>query len=287
MEYLTAREVTRQQLVMDALERGNKEMQAQNEVAAAAEFRQALEFDPTNRIRAAAAEATPSGRPTKSRAGRWRLPRSPIDVRLSPSTERKDFHYRGDSRTLLTQIARAYGITATIDDSVQTRQLHFNIDNVTFAEAMEAATRATKTFWIALSGSQMYVVSDTVENRRNFERMAIRTFYLSDILTPQELMDTVNALRVLLDIRFVQQDAAESTITIRAPLADGGGRQPVDREPRRRPTSTHAGCAGVPDQLQPGAADGDATADEFQRVQYQSRRCSRHWYREPRTRSTS
>ena len=48
--------------------------------------------------------------------------------------------------------------------------------------------------------------------------MAIRTFYLSDILTPQELVDTVNALRVLLEIRFVQQDAAESTITIRAPL---------------------------------------------------------------------
>ena len=64
----------------------------------------------------------------------------------------------------------------------------------------------------------MYVVSDTAENRRNFERMALRTFYLSDILTPQELMDTVNALRVLLDIRFVQQDATESTITIRAPL---------------------------------------------------------------------
>jgi general secretion pathway protein D len=115
-------------------------------------------------------------------------------------------------------VARAYGITATIDDSVQTRQLHFNIDNVSFAEAMEAATRSTKTFWIALSGSQMYVVADTVENRRNFERMAIRTFYLSDILTPQELMDTVNALRVLLDIRFIQQNATESTITVRAPL---------------------------------------------------------------------
>ena len=41
---------------------------------------------------------------------------------------------------------------------MQTRQLHFNIDNVTFAEAMEAATRTTKSFWIALSGSQMYVV---------------------------------------------------------------------------------------------------------------------------------
>ena len=217
VDYLTAREVTRQQLVMDALERGNQEMLAKNEAAAAAEFQRALEFDPTNQFaRQRLSDSTWEGDKAPSRT--LEITQKTIDVRLSPSTERKDFHYRGDSRTLLTQIARAYGITATIDDSVQTRQLHFNIENVTFAEAMEAATRATKTFWIALSGSQMYVVSDTVENRRNFERMAIRTFYLSDVLTPQELTDTVNALRVLLDIRFVQQDAAESTITIRAPL---------------------------------------------------------------------
>jgi type II secretory pathway component GspD/PulD (secretin) len=192
-------------------------MLAQHEVAAAAEFRRALEIDPTNqfaRQRLSDSSWAPDRVPSKT----LEVTKKSIDVRLSPSTERKDFHYRGDSKTLLTQIARAYGITATIDDSVQTRQLHFNIDNVTFAEAMEAATRTTKTFWIALSGSQMYVVSDTADNRRNFERMAIRTFYLSDILTPQELMDTVNALRVLLDIRFVQQDAAASTITVRAPL---------------------------------------------------------------------
>jgi len=217
VEYLTAREVTRQQLVMAALERGNQAMLAQHEVAAAAEFRRALEIDPTNqfaRQRLSDSSWAPDRVPSKT----LEVTKKSIDVRLSPSTERKDFHYRGDSKTLLTQIARAYGITATIDDSVQTRQLHFNIDNVTFAEAMEAATRTTKTFWIALSGSQMYVVSDTADNRRNFERMAIRTFYLSDILTPQELMDTVNALRVLLDIRFVQQDAAASTITVRAPL---------------------------------------------------------------------
>ena len=218
VEYLTAREISRQQLVMEAVERGNREMLAKNEAAAAAEFRSALEIDPTNQFaRQRLSDSTWEGGKVPTRS--LEITQKTIDVRLSPSTERKDFHYRGDSRTLLTQIARAYGITATIDDSVATRQLHFNIDNVTFAQAMEAATRATKSFWIPLSGSQMYIVSDTVENRRNFERMAIRTFYLSDILTPQELMDTVNALRVLLDIRFVQQDATESTITIRAPLA--------------------------------------------------------------------
>lgn len=217
VDYATAREFTRQQLVLQALERGNKAMMAKNEIAAAAEFRRALEIDPTNefarqRLKDSIWEANPA--PSRT----MQMVQKSVEVSLSPSSDRKDFHYRGDSRNLLTQVARAYGITATIDDSVQTRQLHFNIDHVTFAAAMEAATQVTKTFWVPLSGSQMYVVSDTTENRKNFERLAVRTFYLFDTVTPQELTELVSALRVLLDIRLIQQDAAQSTITVRAPL---------------------------------------------------------------------
>jgi len=216
VEYATARELTRQHLVMEALERGNKALLANNEVVATAEFRQALEIDPTNEFArqrlhdAIWEDSSASGRTLQ-------LAQQSIEVALSPDSKRQDFHYKGDSRGLLTQVARAYGITATIDDSVRTRPVRFDIDHVTFAEAMEAATSVTKTFWIALSGSQMYVVADTAENRRNFERLAIRTFYLSDVSTPQELTELVNALRVILDIRFILQNAAQSTITIRAP----------------------------------------------------------------------
>ncbi len=217
VNYITAREITRQQLVMEALERGNQDMLAKNEMAATVEFQRALEIDPTNQF-ARQRLRDSVWQDDKVTSKTLASTQKSIDVRLSPSKERKDFHYRGDSKTLLTQVARAYGITATIDDSVQTRQLHFDIDNVTFAEAMEAATQSTKTFWIALSGSQMYVVAESLENRKNFERLAVRTFYLSDVLTPQELADTVNALRTLLEIKLISQDAAESTITIRAPL---------------------------------------------------------------------
>ncbi len=217
VEYATAREFTRQQLVMAAIDRGNKALLANNEVAAEAEFQQALDFDPTNDFaRQRLHDAIWEQSPAPSR--KLQVVQKSIEVALSPDATPRDFHFRGDSRTLLTQVARAYGITATIDDSVQTRSIRFDIDHVTFAEAMGAATQITKTFWIALSGSQMYLVSDTPENRKNFERLAIRTFYLPDIMTPQELTEIVNALRVILDIKFVLQDASESTITIRAPL---------------------------------------------------------------------
>ena len=217
VECITAREFARQQLVMQALERGNQAMQAKNEIAAAAEFRHALQFDPSNefarqRLNDSVWESTPP--PSRT----LQVVQKSVEVSLSPSSGLKDFQYRGDARTLLTEIARAYGITATIDDSVQARRVRFDIEKVNFATAMEAATRVTKTFWIALSGSQMYVVADTLENRRNFERLAIRTYYLTDVMAPQELADMVNALRTILDIKFVSQNAQQSTITIRAPL---------------------------------------------------------------------
>lgn len=218
VQYATAREFTRQQLVMDALERGNKAMSANDEVLATAEFRRALEFDPDNefarqRLKDAIWEETPA--PNRS----LQVVQNSVEISLSPQPGLHDFHYKGDSRTLLTQVARAYGITAMIDDSVQTRSVRFDIDNVNFAQAMEAATAVTKSFWIPLSGSQMYVVSDTAENRKNFERLVLRTFYFPDVATPQELTEVVNALRVVLDIHIVSPDPSKSTITVRAPQA--------------------------------------------------------------------
>ena len=218
VEYVTAREFARQQLVMEALERGNKAMQAKNEVAANAEFRHALEYDPTNefahqRLKDSVWESSAS--PSRT----FQVVQKSVEVSLSPSAELKDFQFRGDARTLITQVAKAYGITATIDDSVQARRVHFDIENVDFATAMESATRVTKTFWIPLSGSQMYVVADTAENRRNFERLAIRTFYLTDVdVAAGTGRHGERVARHPRHYGLFCRTAAESTITIRAPL---------------------------------------------------------------------
>ena len=216
VDYVTAREVTRQELVMAALDRGNRAMLQQKEVVAMAEFRRALEYDPNNdfarqRLGESMAGDIQAANPA------LRVAEKSEEIVLQPAAAAHDFHYRGDAKTLLTQIAKAYGVSALFDDSVPPRRVRFDIEEANFATAMEAATRVTKTFWITLSANQMYFLTDTIENRRNFERMSIRTFYLSDLVTPQELVEVVNILRVVLDLRFVVQDNAESTITIRAP----------------------------------------------------------------------
>jgi general secretion pathway protein D len=225
VEYITAREFTRQQLVMQALERGNKAMAENNEIVAMAEFRRAAAYDPTNEFAIQRLlDSMPDDLEPVSPTMRVVEQSTPID--LMPSTARHDFHFRGGSQALLTQVAQAYGMVAEFDSSLQQRQVRFNIDDVNFATAMEAASQVTKTFWVPLSSRQVLFVADTVENRRTFERMSLRTFYLPDISSEQQLNEMTNALRVLLNLRYIAAQKSQSTITIRAeqPLVEAAAR---------------------------------------------------------------
>ncbi len=225
LDYITAREFTRQQLVMRALERGNKAMQENKEIVAMGEFRRATEYDPTNdfaiqRLR----DSMPEAQEPVSHAMRVVEQSTPIE--LQPSEAHHDFHFRGDARTLLTQVTQAYGVVAEFDDSVQQRRVRFDIEDVNFATAMDAAMHVTKTFWVPLSSRQVLFAADTIENRRGFERMSLRTFYLPDVSSEQQLNEMMNSLRVLLNLRYVAAQKSQSTITVRAeqPIVEAAAR---------------------------------------------------------------
>ena len=215
VSYATAREFTREQLAMQALQRGNKAMLNNDPIVAMAEFRRALEYDPTNdyalqRLRDALPQQEDAPQPVS-------IVEQSTPIELQPKPEHHDFHFRGDARALLTEVARAYGISPQFDESVKQQRVHFDVQDVNFATAMQLANEVTKTFWIPLSGKQIFLLSDTVENRRSFERMGLVTFTLPE-LNDQQLTEMTNALRVLLNLRYISQDKEKSAIVIRAEI---------------------------------------------------------------------
>ncbi len=50
------------------------------------------------------------------------------------------------------------------------------------------------------------------------DRMGLRTFYVPDLESPQELTDLVNVVRTLFEIKFVSSQAQNSTLIVRAPV---------------------------------------------------------------------
>jgi len=216
IDYVTARQLVRQQMVAGYLKKGNEALLSGHDIEALAAFRGAVQLDPQNdfaqqRLRDALGEGIPrtSGPPRVIADGG--------EVRVTPGAEQHDFHFRGDSRQLLTEIANSYGIKAQIDDSVVSRRVRFDIDQVDFYTAMSSAGSVTKSFWTPMDDKQILLAYESPENHRQFDRMGLRTFYVPGATAPTDITDIVNVLRNLFEIRFVVPHPSDGTIVVRAP----------------------------------------------------------------------
>jgi type II secretory pathway component GspD/PulD (secretin) len=214
--YVTARELIRQQLVFEHLKDGNVDLLKGNQVSALANFRNALSLDPKNefaqqRLQDAIGRAAPAPSQTPTIVAESGI------LQVQPNPVKAAFHFTGDSKTLLMQVAAAFGVVASIDDSVQSRRVKFDIEPVDFFTAMGAAGEVTHSFWSAAGENQVIVAGDTAENHRLYDRLAMRTFYIPGATSPTDLNDVVNLLRTVFEIRFVTPQPQSQTVVVRAP----------------------------------------------------------------------
>lgn len=220
VRYLTARELVKARLVFDHIENGNALLASDSQssiaqVQAAQEFHAALALDPTNsyaheRLQDATAESVSLHRV---------LPRRLIDsgeIHLHPNEDLATFHYSGDLRGLFAMLAGAYGIKPQFDDTVQNRQVRFDVDDVGFFTALRLACEVSKTMWSPLDEHQVLVAADNLLNHKQFDRMSLRTFILPPHSSPAEAQEFVNTLRTMFDLRFIQLQQSSGEVQVRA-----------------------------------------------------------------------
>ena len=217
INYVTALSITREELISAHLQNGNTDLEKGMQVEAQAEFRSALNLDSQNqfarqRLQDSEAQWTPRAPDS------IRVLQDSGEVRVAPSSAKHEFHFRGDSRALLTQVTDAFGIIAEFDESLVSRRVHFDLDAVDFYAAMAAACDVTGSFWVPLSEKQILLARESQENHRLYDRMGMRTFAITSASTPQELTDVVNLLRTIFEVRFVQPEPQTGVVVVRAPV---------------------------------------------------------------------
>ncbi|HMC29716.1 MAG TPA: hypothetical protein VKL99_02705, partial [Candidatus Angelobacter sp.] len=217
MEYITMAEMLRQQIVGAHLEAGNHLAEAGDTGGAVQRFRLALGIDPENSyIAQRLHDVAPPG-PDTEHTHVLELLASVDQINLQPALGKKNFHFQGDTRQLYAQIGVAFGITMQFDQGMNSRNLRFDLDNVDFYTTMNLAGKMTKTFWAPLSSQEAIVASDSLEMRKQYERMALRTFYVGNVSSQTDLNDLVNVMRNILDMKLVSIQPGRNTITVRAP----------------------------------------------------------------------
>jgi general secretion pathway protein D len=216
--FLSAREMTKAQLVFQHTGRGDAFLADARSEQAAAEFRAALELDPDNAY-------------TQSRlVEALRDPAHPVltgvpalladntEIHLQPKAERATFHYRGDVRGLFTELATAYGVRPEFDDSVPAKTVRFYVDDVDFFTALGLACRVSKTMWTPLDEHQLLIALDNTENHKQFDRMSLATFTVPGATTQQEATEMVTSLRNICDFQKISS-GQNGTVEVRAPRA--------------------------------------------------------------------
>lgn len=127
----------------------------------------------------------------------------------------RSFHLQSDTRTAYEQVAAAYGLKASFDPDLPSRNLKLHIDNVDFDTAMKVLTAETGTFWRAINAKLIFVASDTPEKRKEFEPEIEQTFVLPASTSSTDVTEVVRAIRDLAGIQRVQQNQAAHSLSVR------------------------------------------------------------------------
>src|ERR1700722_14075164 len=120
-----------------------------------------------------------------------------------------------DARVVYETIAKLAGLSVIFDPDFTSRRITAELPNVTLEQALDAVSLESKAFWKPITPSVIFVAPDQPQKRKDVEDEEVKTFYLANTLTPQDLTEVVNGLRQLLDLHRVQQVNAQNAIVIR------------------------------------------------------------------------
>lgn len=150
----------------------------------------------------------------------WRIiaPALAGAVQLRPTDSVQSFHTRGDSQDVLRQVALSYGIRAIIDDSVDRKNLRFDLENVDYQQAMSTLMSMADVFAVPVDETSMIVAKDDTPNRQRLERQIEETIFLPGTSTEQ-LNDLANVIRTVFDVKQATVQGALGNIVVRAPEA--------------------------------------------------------------------
>ena len=68
---------------------------------------------------------------------------------LQPNRELHTFHFHANTRQIIPDVFRAYGIEVSLDESIRGQTIRFDIDDASFEQATHALSMVTKSFFEA------------------------------------------------------------------------------------------------------------------------------------------
>ena len=132
----------------------------------------------------------------------------PPDVKLPGSLT---FGNGATARAVFLTVGRFANLSVIFDSGFRDQPLTIDLRDATLENALSAITASTRTFYRVTAPRTITIVPDTPAKRREYEESIVRTFYLSNA----DVKETIDLLRVVIDIRQISPTTATNAITIK------------------------------------------------------------------------
>ncbi|MGE5715504.1 MAG: secretin N-terminal domain-containing protein [Acidobacteriota bacterium] len=126
----------------------------------------------------------------------------PIDVAFAPDTEIKKIY---------AALGAAAGINIIYDPQLKNDRFTLDLRGMTFQKALETAMRQAGHFYKVIDEKTILIAQDTQQNRKEYEDLVVRTFFLSN----GDVKDVSAMVRSILDLRRLGTIPALNAIVIR------------------------------------------------------------------------
>ncbi|HEY7111876.1 MAG TPA: secretin N-terminal domain-containing protein [Thermoanaerobaculia bacterium] len=205
-------------------EKGKLYRSSGNPEMAVVELEQTVLLDPTNdyaevelrkahedAAKAAAERNSDTKLETLKKKTRGARARPPM---LEPASDRPislNFPQAKPIKQIYQALAAAAGINVIFDPQLKDENVSIVLTNLPFQAALETLIRQENHFYKVIDEKTMLIAADTPANRKTYEDLVIRTFFLSN----GDVTEVSNALRALLQTTRISINKAENSITLR------------------------------------------------------------------------
>ncbi len=114
-------------------------------------------------------------------------------------------------QTIYKALGDAFGINVLFDPNLKDQEIPLVLKQVVAQDALEFLMRAAGHFYKVMDEHTIIVAADTPQNRRNYQDLVIKTFFLSNA----EVKDVVTMLRSLIDAKKIATNEQLNAIILR------------------------------------------------------------------------
>ena len=115
------------------------------------------------------------------------------------------------SRDVLSAIGSFADVNIVFDPGFRDTTISIDLRSTSLSDALNAVAASTRNFYRVTGQRTITIVPDTPAKRREYEEEIVRTFYLSNA----DLKETIDMLRVVVDLRRVAPISATNAISIK------------------------------------------------------------------------